>query len=596
MKSNIDNIVKPKAGDPITESMLTSVIDSIDAMKSRLGADNTPEYVNPAIVRCVNGLNGELPVFSVVHLGDATITDRSFFNSSGGATQDARIRATIPTGKEDEPFGVIRSAVGPGFEVSAVCSGFTCCRIKVDNVSQENYKYAKPIENVTGYFQAAESGPCLIVWKESGVGVKWGYVIIDRSASADPLLCAAKMPNTDARPEGAFELERYDTWLYANSMDSFATRDDEEPPAIANPCGYPIDRPVILGKVQGFPGYEEEPTGSSSGNGDSGSETTSSSSSSSGDESPEIDLVAIACDVREFFVINNGSDTNSSGSSSSSNDTFDPRYQYGNLEYIEYDASDYRWKPATGTDAYTHRLAVCQRDLPANWTKEYRMPYYTPESNYGAIPYSANDDTSSSSEQFTERCGVAPGEHKFTNKRLDYHYKNGRYSYEPRFIFIGTAKAGTGSGSVAIEIEGNDYGVDFPTPRSATSHPDIYYGDQITVEVDASGAEPILKAIDYPMDFPENTIILTHSGSPGRGWDDVTTKINNDDRGGSDLLVWANPKNLTLANYTIHQCTCSGGGGSGGGGGGGHTCSHDPYSVAATQAKWWKKVKTGALK
>ena len=183
MKSNIDNIVKPKAGDPITESMLTSVIDSIDAMKSRLGADNTPEYVNPAIVRCVNGLNDELPIFSVVHLGNATITDRSFFNSSGGATQDARIRATQPTGAEDEPFGVIRSAVGPGFEVSAVCSGFTCCRIKVDNANQENYKYAKPIENVTGFFQAAESGPCLIVWKESGIGVKWAYVIIDRRGS-----------------------------------------------------------------------------------------------------------------------------------------------------------------------------------------------------------------------------------------------------------------------------------------------------------------------------------------------------------------------------------------------------------------------------
>ena len=59
MKSNIDNIVKPKAGDPITESMLTSVIDSIDVLKSRLSADNSPEYVNPAIVRCVNGLNDE---------------------------------------------------------------------------------------------------------------------------------------------------------------------------------------------------------------------------------------------------------------------------------------------------------------------------------------------------------------------------------------------------------------------------------------------------------------------------------------------------------------------------------------------------------
>ena len=55
----------------------------------------------------------------------------------------------------------------------------------MDNSKQENYKYAKPIKNVTGYFQAAESGPCLIVWKESGTGVKWGYVIIDRRGNKD---------------------------------------------------------------------------------------------------------------------------------------------------------------------------------------------------------------------------------------------------------------------------------------------------------------------------------------------------------------------------------------------------------------------------
>ena len=605
MKSNIDNIVKPKAGDPITESMLTSIIDSIDALKSRLSADNSPEYVNPAIVRCINGLNGELPIFSVVHLGNATITDRSFFNSSGGATQDARIRATQPTGAEDEPFGVIRSAVGPGFEVSAVCSGFTCCKIKVENTQQEQYKYAKPVKNVTEYFQAAESGPCLIVWKESGIGVKWAYVIIDRSDSVAPLQVAAEMVNTDTRPEGAFKLPTTGTWLYADAIDSIAKKDDSNPPAIANPCGYPEDRPVIIGKCTGFNGIEKEEEettgGTSSGNSSSGS------SSSSSISSPEPEAVAIACDTREFFMINNNSSSSgsssSSGNSSSSGGSGGTTYNKGSLVYIDYQNG--RWVP---TDRYTDRLAVCQRDMPSGWNKEFRMPYYTPEQNYGVKPKrdssstgstgsSSSSSSSSSSTVTGERCGVASGEHEFSNKRLDYHYANGRYSYEPRFIFIGEAKAGTGTGSVSIEIEGQDYGVTFPNPRSATSYPDIYAGDKITVEVDARSEEPILTAIDYPMDFPENTIIMTHSGLPGRGWEDVTDSTNSGDRSGADLLVLDWSSNKILANYTTHICTCSGGSSSsGGGGGGGHTCPHTAITTAKTTARWYKKVKTNALK
>lgn len=634
MKSNIDNIVKPKAGDPITESMLTSIIDSIDVLKSRLSADNSPEYVNPAIVRCVNGLNVELPIFSVVHLGNATITDRSFFNSSGGATQDARIRATQPTGAEDEPFGVIRSAVGPGFEVSAVCSGFTCCKIKVDNSKQENYKYAKPIKNVTGYFQAAESGPCLIVWKESGTGEKWGYVIIDRRGQ-NPLLCASEMPNTDARPQGAFELDSSDTWLYADSLDSFGTENDDFPPKVANPCGYPEDRPVIVGRVQGFPGdeSEEESTGSNSSSGNRDGESSESGESSSGSSSlsgsedeAEVDLVAIACDTREFFMINNGTGIGAGENPPNGNPGI---YKKGSLHYIKYDSSSGRWIPAneedeestgsnsgstgtggteeetSGNGSYNYRLAVCQRNMPAGWNVEFRMPYYAPEMNYGAEPESEGD--------FQERCGVLPGEHKFSKKRLDYHYVNKRYSYEPRFVFIGNA-VGYGSG-VGLVIEGKTYQVDFPTPRSSTSYPDVYSGDQITVEVDARGDEPVLTAIDYPMDFPKGTIIASYTdlrSSPHRGWQDVTDgeegKYTND-IGSADLLVLkVKSGGKKIADLRTHQCTCecnNGGGTSSGAdtssgtssnsSSGGHYCPHEEVTTAVATFRWYQKIKGSAL-
>ena len=554
---------------------------------------------NPFLITIENATGDSIEPFAVLEISDAMFPNRTGTDYLNEAiNRGVELKGIKPSGDEEKNIAITLDGGPNGTLVQAVVVGAVPCKVMVETSSAENYKYAVPVANQTGYLKAAESGNIRILWKESGTGIKWAFVLLDAKGEGHPLKVAAKMPNTDTRPEGAFLLDSTDTWLYADSIDSFAKQNDSAPPAIVNPCGYPIDRPVIIGKCEGFPGNAEEEESENSG--------SSSSSSSESSDSPIPDAVAIACDVREFFVINNGygsdssnnsSSSSSSSSSNSSSNQIDSDYAYGSLEYIQYDTSLQRWLPATGTDAYQHRLAVCQRDLPAGWSKEYRMPYFSPESNYGAEPWTANDSNSpSSSGQFTERCGVKPGEHEFSNQRLDYHYKNGRFSYEPRFIFIGSAKAGSGTGSVAIEIEGNDYEVNFPSARSATSYPDIYYGDQITVEVDASGAEPILTAIDYPMDFPEDTVILTHSGSPGRGWEDVTNDTNNADRGNNDLLVWKNPQGVSLANWTNHICTCTHTAGSGGGGNVGHTCSHDRYTAAETSAKWYKKVKTGALK
>ncbi len=455
------------------------------------------------------------------------------------------------------------------------------------------------------------------------------YCRIENSFT-DPLLCASEMPNTDTRPQGAFELSSSDTWLYADSLDSFGTENDDSPPKVANPCGYPEDRPVIVGRVQGFPGgeSEEESTGSngSSGNGDgenseSGGSSSGSSSSSGSEDEAEVDLVAIACDTREFFMINNGSGIGAGENPPSGNPGI---YKKGSLHYIKYDSSSGRWIPAneeedeestgsnsgstgtggteeetSGNGSYNYRLAVCQRDMPAGWNVEFRMPYYAPEMNYGAEPQSEGD--------FQERCGVLPGEHKFSKKRLDYHYVNKRYSYEPRFVFIGDAE-GYGSG-VGLEIEGETYQVEFPDPRSTTSYPDVYEGDQITVEVDASGDEPKLTAIDFPMDFPKGTIIASYvdlTASPYRGWQDVTDTKYGTDIGNADLLILKTKNGgKRIADLRTHQCTCSNSGGSGsssgssdsggGGSGGGHTCPHEEVTTAEATFRWYLKIKGSAL-
>lgn len=550
-----------------------------------------------ALINVKNVTGGGLDVFAVVKIANPTYSNRTSETEfkSKGAEFGVELNGETPSSDKDT-VAIMQQASRANGIVKAIASGCTPAMVQIDD-GTKRYKYAKPIDSITGYLKATdETTDIRILWHQSGsTGVKPAYVCLDAAGAGDPLRVASKMVNTDTRPEGAFYLDTTDTWLYADAIDSIAKTSDSDPPAIANPCGYPIDRPVIIGKCIGFNGIEEQDgeseTPSVGEESTEGSTTTSNTSNN-----PEPEAVAIACDVREFFMINEGS--TSTETTDGSNNNLDENYSYGALEYISYDSSTQRWTPYTGTDAYKYRLAVCQRDLPANWSKEFRMPYQTPEMNYGAQPWTANDEQSSASasEQFEERCGVEPGEHEFTNKRLDYHYANGRYSYEPRFIFIGEAKAGSNSYGVAVEIEGNDYDVNFPTPRSATSHPDIYAGDTITVEVDARGAEPVLTAIDYPMDFAEDTVILTHNGKPGRGWEDVTYAKNNGDltAGNGDILVWDKANDKIIAEWTVHQCTCSGGApssDSGSSGGGGHTCSHGKITPVKTQAKWWKKVK-----
>lgn len=553
-----------------------------------------PGARNPFLITVKNTTGGALAPLSIVKIANPTYLRTGDTFANKGVEFGTELNGSTPDSEENS-VAIIQGACPANGFIKAIADGCTPAFVYIEDTG--NYKFAKPKDDTTEYLQATNDVTNIrILWHASGTGKQEAYVCLDATGEGQPLRVASKMVNTDSRPEGAFQLNTTNTWLYADDIDSFGKQNDSDAPNIVNPCGYPEDRPVIVAKCVGFPGDAEE------------GESENNSSSSSNSESPVPDAVAIACDTREFFMINNnasGSTSNSSSGSSSSG-SVSSDYSKGSLVYIKYQNG--RWIPDNNN--FNNRLAVCQRDMPADWTKEFRMPYYTPESNYGVLPNrepepsssseSTGSNSSSQSTGFTERCGCYPGEHEFTNKRLDYHYANGRYSYEPRFIFIGNAEAGSGTDGVAITIEGNTYDVNFPSPRSATSYPDIYAKDKITVEVDARGAEPVLTAVDYPMDFPVDTIILTHSGSPGRGWQDVTAEINNGDLDGNDLLVWKNKNSQIIAEWTTHVCTCSSTPSSGSddpsGGSTGHTCPHEKVMVAETQAKWYKKIKTGALK
>ena len=233
-------------------------------------------------------------------------------------------------------------------------------------------------------------------------------------------------------------------------------------------------------------------------------------------------------DTRETFTINLGKKARDTRTNNPA------LYTKGSLHYIVRNANGI-WVPVTQNESqnpsspvYT-RLVYCLETAP-NSNAEYKIHYYTPEMNYGERP----DFSNTSGETFTLRCGVKMGEHKFSNKRLDYVYKNGRFAYEPIFLHEGYAVPGTIQ-KVGIEIEGTTYDVQFKTAWTQSStlphfYPDIWEGDNITVKVDASGDTPLIRAIEFPVDYKEGSYILTDSmyGSGNdswRGWEDMTDTL-----------------------------------------------------------------------
>lgn len=180
----------------------------------------------------------------------------------------------------------------------------------------------------------------------------------------------------------------------------------------------------------------------------------------------------------------------------------------------------YRIRSNRSNGAYI--LAVCQEDMPDGYTGKFKMPFYTPEMNYGEKPNQAV--SMYSADSLVSHRGVIYGEYEFSNKRLDYVYQNGKYSYCPKFLYRGAAVSH--NNGVGISIEGHTYPVTFPSidaTFSLTSYPDVYAGDIITVLVEDGGGSEYsssVYAIDYPKDFRKGfSIVIEHGTYLGRGWD-----------------------------------------------------------------------------
>ena len=266
-------------------------------------------------------------------------------------------------------------------------------------------------------------------------------------------------------------------------------------------------------------------------------------------------------------------------------------YVKGNLAYIIWSSSDSAWIPinsfSDNVEPGKVRLVVCQEDLPSSLTEDYLMPYYPLEDNIGVTP----NKSTASGESFTDRCGVAPGEHVLSNKRFDYCFKYGRYAYEPKFVLQTQAEAHLGGNTgVYVTINGNQYSVEFPSGVGAGNinlvmRPDVYAGDTIAVEVETNLRYPnntYVFALSYPVDYQEHTVLILPYGNPGwRGWQDVTTDYipaNNPSPNYSESLMfvkhWGN-------SSVINSCAAAD--------------ARQQFGIFELGLMFYKKIKTNAL-
>lgn len=494
---------------------------------------------NPFLITVKNITGSALPIYSIVKV-DTPMYNRGNFDGSfeaKAAQYGVEVEGDTPD-KDDNIVAVLQEACPAGGIVKAVVSGVTACKVMPD--WNEVYEYARPKPGETGYLELTHDTTNIrVLWHLQGPGsvTKNAYVILGDNEAQPVKITPHLNADSDQYPDGANQLSSTDTYLYCSSLDKIDGKNTDNPPYVYNPLGLPLDRPTVLAKAVGFPANVEDPTSGTRHIGE---------------------LVAIGSDTRDFFRVNPGNAYYSGDITADQNGAPGDYLKRGNLYYIQ--------EPNTAEGHYNviegyisslggMRLAVCQRDMPENWTPEFKMPYYPLEMNYGCKP----NVSTVTGETFTERCGVYPGENKLSNKRLDYHFSNGRYSYEPIFTYTGPAKGTVGSRQVYIEIEGNDYLCGTMQGGSSASlsvpwgcyPPDIYPGDMITVQVDARQLTPIITIIQCPRDYPENAEIIanTYAINPQRGWTDVTSEYTNQ-LGNNGVLVLGTGVSGISAHYS----------------------------------------------
>ena len=195
MKNTIHNIVPPKAGERITESWISAVTQAANRSNLGLGYNGADEfasakpspYINPLMVKVRNNSGEIVNQYGVLKIETPRYTESSVYPQAGRDFSNYFVGSN-PTGEETEEIVILDRDCPPGAVVPSVISGPTFTKVYVDPYDEnaEDYRFAKSKRDEKRYLLAAASGPARIVWKQSGTGVKWAFVVLDRTGEQLP--------------------------------------------------------------------------------------------------------------------------------------------------------------------------------------------------------------------------------------------------------------------------------------------------------------------------------------------------------------------------------------------------------------------------
>jgi len=142
-----------------------------------LGFEDAETRRNSAIIDVRNNTADDLPRFAVVALSGMGVEPTENENQ---ALANPFMEGTAPGNPNDrETIGILVDPLSADSIGRAVIVGATWVKVSV-STGEENYQYCKVSNGVTANMvMSSARGPAQILWKESGTGTKWAYVLID---------------------------------------------------------------------------------------------------------------------------------------------------------------------------------------------------------------------------------------------------------------------------------------------------------------------------------------------------------------------------------------------------------------------------------
>ncbi len=205
-------------GSRIPVRGINAAIEAADRDKPKGGvtADGGLRHFGDGIVLVRNLTGSQRARFDVVGLGDALVLPSSDLNEFLARPIGFQSAASAPDAMTHASrFAILQDPAFAEDIVQAVTSGLTQVRI---DITDEDHDHAEVRDGDSTQLRSSTSGPCVILWKESGTGTKWALVRIDQAGELVPFELQGNLMQFGAAVQ-AWKCESYDpaanTWTRA---------------------------------------------------------------------------------------------------------------------------------------------------------------------------------------------------------------------------------------------------------------------------------------------------------------------------------------------------------------------------------------------